>query len=201
MMPDKGTSKDEDLNDALELCDILDVSYDIIDISTTAKNIIKSYPEKIFPGTIPDINIRPRLRMLYLYLCANKEHRLVAGTSNLTEISIGYSTKWGDGAADFLPIGGLWKTEVFRLSGLLGIPAKIRNKKPSAGLYIGQTDEGELGASYEIIDDIIYESIVNSSTRSELYRLYDKAVVDSLLDLVQRNSHKRSMPQSLEVFL
>jgi len=201
LLPDVGISSGQDQKDALELCRELDISHETIDIHDVSMEIIKKYPAKIIPGSISDINIRPRLRMLYLYLCANEEHRLVAGTSNLTEINLGYCTKWGDNAADFLPIAELWKTEVTRMANVLGIPKNIVDKKPSAGLYFGQTDEGELGAGYDVLDDLLYEYTVCMSTRSELYKRHGKELVDSVISLMERNCHKRTMPQSLEVQL
>jgi len=201
MLPDDSISTKEDLEDSIKLSEKLGVAYDIIDIHKVARDVLDSYPSNISPGSIADMNIRPRLRMLYLYLCANDEQRLVAGTSNHTEIELGYCTKWGDNAADFLPIASLWKTEVIRLGRLLKLPNEIVNKKPSAGLYFGQTDEGDLGATYDVLDAIIYEHTVGSSTRSELYKTYGKELVNSILSLMERNRHKRTMPPSLEFVL
>ena len=97
-------------------------------------------------------NLKPRLRMTVLYHYANRLSYLVAGTGNRSEIMAGYFTKFGDGAADFLPLGGLYKTEVRELARELGVPKEITTKPPSAGLRKGQTDEGELGMSYEELD-------------------------------------------------
>jgi len=100
-------------------------------------------------------NIKPRLRMLTLYYIANTRDYLVAGTGNRTEIAVGYFTKYGDGGVDILPIGGLLKVEVRETARELGIPAEIIDKPPSAGLWEGQTDEGEMGITYEELDRII----------------------------------------------
>ncbi|MBN1785712.1 MAG: NAD+ synthase [Candidatus Methanofastidiosa archaeon] len=201
LLPEVGLTSDEDIDDAVKLCEALGVDYSKIDIRDMAEMITDSYPSKLTPGSIPYINIRPRLRMLFLYICANEEKRLVAGTSNMTEVCLGYCTKWGDNAADFLPIAKLWKTEVIRMAEILGLPKSIIEKRPSAGLYRGQTDEGELGASYPVIDDILYRYIVEKSTLSEIYKDHDKDLIDSIVSRVEKNGHKRSMPQSLEVDL
>ena len=100
-------------------------------------------------------NIRPRVRMTYLYHLAQADNRLVIGTGNLSERTVGYFTKWGDGACDLNPLAKLTKQEVYTLARYLEIPDCIINKKPSAGLWEGQTDEDELGITYTQIDAYI----------------------------------------------
>jgi NAD+ synthase len=100
-------------------------------------------------------NLKPRLRMICLYYFANQLNYLVVGTGNKSELSIGYFTKYGDGAADILPLGDLLKTEERELAEALGIPKEIIEKAPSAGLWAGQTDEAEIGVSYVDLDSII----------------------------------------------
>jgi len=97
---------------------------------------------------LPFANVKPRLRMTSLYFVANSLNHLVAGTGNRSELAIGYFTKYGDGGVDMLPIGRLLKSEVRTLARDLGVPAPILDKAPSAGLWLGQTDEGEMGFSY-----------------------------------------------------
>jgi NAD+ synthase len=100
-------------------------------------------------------NLKPRLRMTCLYYFANKRNYLVVGTGNKSELSIGYFTKYGDGAADILPLGDVLKTEERKLAEELKIPTEIIEKVPGAGLWEGQTDEAEIGMSYEDLDKII----------------------------------------------
>ena len=100
-------------------------------------------------------NLKARLRMATLYFFANNLNYLVVGTGNKSEISVGYFTKYGDGGCDILPLGDLLKTEVRKLARRLEIPEEIINQVPSAGLWRGQTDEGEMGLSYEDLDEII----------------------------------------------
>jgi len=97
---------------------------------------------------MPLANIKPRLRMSTLYYVANTLHYLVAGTGNRAELTIGYFTKYGDGGVDVLPIGDLLKSDVRAMARELGVPDRIVEKPPSAGLWAGQTDEGEMGMTY-----------------------------------------------------
>jgi NAD+ synthase len=97
---------------------------------------------------LPLANVKPRLRMASLYFVANTQNYLVAGTGNRSELAIGYFTKYGDGGVDLLPIGNLLKDDVRALARELDVPAPIIDKAPSAGLWIGQTDEGEMGFTY-----------------------------------------------------
>lgn len=100
-------------------------------------------------------NVMARIRMIILYSMANKMGALVAGTSNKSELLTGYFTKFGDGASDFQPLGDIYKTQIFELARSLNFPDWIIEKKPSANLWEGQTDEGELGISYEELDKIL----------------------------------------------
>ncbi len=104
------------------------------------------------PGRAAMINLAPRLRMLTLYAIAASEGRLVAGTGNASEAYVGYFTKWGDGACDFNPISDLTVTEIYGFLRFLDAPERILTKAPSAGLFDGQTDEGELGFTYAELD-------------------------------------------------
>lgn len=106
-------------------------------------------------GQLAKANIKPRLRMTMLYYFANSMDFLVIGTGNKSEATIGYFTKYGDGGADILPLGNLLKSEVKKLARELGVPERIINRVPSAGLWQGQTDEGEMGMTYDELDKAI----------------------------------------------
>jgi NAD+ synthase len=101
---------------------------------------------------MPEANVKPRLRMASLYFIANSLNYLVAGTGNRSEITLGYYTKFGDGGVDLLPIGGLLKSEVRTLARDLGVPQRVIDKAPTAGLWMGQTDEAEMGFTYEALE-------------------------------------------------
>ena len=104
---------------------------------------------------MPDANLKPRLRMTALYFIANSLNYLVAGTGNRSEITLGYYTKYGDGGVDVLPIGGLLKSEVRALARELDVPEQVITKPPTAGLWVGQTDEAEMGFSYDSLEDYL----------------------------------------------
>jgi NAD+ synthase len=127
-------------------------------------------------------NMAPRLRMTTLYAVAASENRLVAGTGNRSEGYMGYFTKWGDGAYDFNPIGDLTVTEVYEFLRFLGAPASILEKAPSAGLFDGQTDEGEMGVSYQSIDAFLAGAAISSAEQSVIEKYH------------QATEHKRRLP-------
>jgi NAD+ synthase len=110
------------------------------------------------PGSkLAGANLRPRTRMALLYYFANSLGLLVVGTGNKSELLTGYFTKYGDGGVDFLPIGDLYKTQVRELAVYLGVPDPIIRAPPTAGLWRGQTDEGELGVTYAVLDKLLHE--------------------------------------------
>jgi NAD+ synthase len=145
-------SHSDDLKDAKAVARYLGIETKPIDLSHLYDNILKILP---IAGGLAKANLKPRLRMLVLYYFANKLNYLVCGTGNKSEIMVGYFTKHGDGATDILPIGDLFKKQVWALAKELGIPDSIITKAPSAGLWSGQTDEGEMGITYAELDDIL----------------------------------------------
>ncbi len=151
MMP-SGTNRREDTNDAIQVCKKLGVKYKVIEIDPIVKsfNKILDLNDKLVKG-----NLMARIRMCILYYFANKDNLLVVGTGNKSEYLQGYFTLHGDIACDVLPIGNLYKTEVRKLAKELGIPEKIIEKIPSAGLWPGQTDEEELGITYQELDKVL----------------------------------------------
>lgn len=131
---------------------------------------------------LAEANLKPRLRMLALYYSANQLGYLVVGTGNRSEISIGYFTKYGDGAVDILPLGNLVKRQVRELAIYLDIPKEIIQKPPSAGLWVGQTDEGELGITYEELDHYL----ITGQAAEEVKKKVD--------DRITGSAHKRALP-------
>ncbi len=132
-------------------------------------------------------NVMARTRMIVLYSFANQLEGRVIGTSNKTETEIGYFTKYGDGGCDLEPIADIYKTEIFEIAKILKIPQRIIDKKPSAGLYEGQTDEGEIGATYEEMDAVLKGKI----TEGKVYDLIQRRIENS--------EHKRKMPPTFYV--
>ncbi len=133
---------------------------------------------------LPLANVKPRLRMSSLYFVANSLNYLVAGTGNRSELTIGYFTKYGDGGVDLLPIGRLFKSEVRTLARELGVPAPIIDKPPSAGLWLGQTDEAEMGFSYADLES--YLTSAPGAVTAEIAARIDR--------LARASDHKRALP-------
>jgi NAD+ synthase len=131
-------------------------------------------------------NVKPRLRMTSLYYLANRYSGMVVGTGNKTEIAIGYFTKYGDGGVDLLPLGDLDKTAVRGLARELGVPERVISKAPSAGLWEGQTDEAEIGVTYDQLDRAL--AAIPGEERKEPI---DPATMDRISALVAASEHKR----------
>ena len=162
--------KTKSYSDAMELINKFNLNYHIYDIKPAVDSLeIKDTSVK--NETILNLakaNIRPRVRMTYLYEYAQINNLLVIGTGNLSERTVGYFTKWGDGASDLNPMGMLTKKEVYILAKHLGVPDCIINKKPSADLWEGQTDEQELGVSYLDIDEYILNGTCGNKDIDEI---------------------------------
>lgn len=168
---------DED-PDVKKVVDATGVNFERINIKAPVDVICETLgiTDKVDKG-----NVMARVRMIFLYYFARKYNALVAGTGNKSEYLLGYFTKYGDIACDFLPIGSLYKTEVYELARELGVPESIIEKKPTAGLWPGQTDEDELGYLYEEIDAVLK----NQDERSPIWKR------------VLETEHKRGGPDIL----
>lgn len=133
--------------------------------TVTLQQSVKMLPHELLPdpahqtedikAKLPLVNVKPRLRMTTLYYVANTLNYMVVGTGNRSELSIGYFTKYGDGGVDLLPIGHMLKSEVRAAARALGVPDPVIEKAPSAGLWLGQTDEAEMGFSYAELEDYL----------------------------------------------
>jgi NAD+ synthase len=140
-------------------------------------------------------NVMARMRMIVLYDQSSEFGGLVIGTGNKTEILLGYTTQFGDAASAINPIGDLYKTQVRQLAAEMGVPNVILEKPPSADLWIGQTDEGELGFSYEEVDKLLYLLVDRRHSPDECVEAgFDRAFVESVAKLVRRSHFKRVMP-------
>ena len=142
-------------------------------------------------------NLKARIRMSVLYYYANFKNYLVIGTGNKSEILIGYFTKHGDGACDMEPIGDLYIREVFKLSEYLDISSEILNKPPRAGLWENQTDEDEIGMSYNLLDEILYLYTEKEMTNTEISQKLEISVddVDMIIAKIKRSEHKSKVPE------
>ena len=171
MMPIE--SLNDDLTDAITLANTLDISYKVVDATESYKsllNIIKDNGDEFDASTKG--NLKARLRMSILYAYAQKNHALVVGTDNMDERYTGYFTKFGDGAADLLPLVYLTKSEVVEASKILGIPASLAERVPSAGLFEGQTDEKEMGILYKDLDSYLLGNEVPKEVKEKIEHLH-----------------------------
>jgi len=187
MLPSRVT-RQEDREDAELLCRMLGIEQRVISIDP----VLDAY--RRMPGfcETPYLlgNLMARTRMAILYYHANRDNRLVCGTSNRTEYLLGYCTKFGDNAADVQPILHLYKTEIFDLARDLGIPESIIRKRPSAGLWEDQSDEAELGLTYPEIDAALGALEQNRWVSTT-------PVEERVLALVKKNGHKRMSAPNL----
>lgn len=152
-------------------------------------------------GCFPDMsqvrqgNIMARLRMIVLYDQSEVFHALPVGTGNKTEILLGYTTLYGDSASAINPLGDLYKTQVRQLARSIGVPAVIIDKPPTADLWVGQTDEGELGFTYEEVDQLLY-LLVDQRYKPEdcIQAGFSESFVSTVIERIRRNQFKRLMP-------
>ncbi len=175
-------SQKEDAEDARLIASHLQLETTTIDLSPTYDSLTTILPPADKSITA---NLKPRLRMITLYYFASLKNYLVTGTSNKSEITAGYFTKYGDGGADILPLGDLLKFQVIEMAKQLALPDAIITKPPSAGLQPGQTDEDELKITYEQLDQTILEIISNGDKKTS------PAIRSRVEELMKKSKHKR----------
>ena len=182
------TNTDQDLEYAKNICENLDIQYSIFNIDTIIESFQKS-TDNLYTSKQSLGNLKARIRMSLLYGKANELDGLVLGTGNRTELSIGYFTKHGDGGADLLPIGDLYKTEERELAKYIGVPQEIIDRPPTAGLWDGQTDEDEIGMTYETLDKILTSLEQNKSLDK-----FETNDVEKVRKLMNKATHKNKIP-------
>ncbi len=200
IMPEDGSTPPVDIEDAVSFAESKGINYRILNITDATRCILSSVASK--GNKVAEGNVKSRIRMLMLYYFANSEGRIVVGSSDRSELLIGYFTKYGDGGADILPIGGLYKTQVRQLAESIGIPSRIISKRSSPCLWDGQTAEGELGISYEQIDGILTMMVDMRMKKEEIARLLGEggdALVDKVVERVHNNAHKLRFPPILKI--
>ena len=186
------TSSPESLRDAETVVQLIGIRRDLVEITTMVDAYIERIPgmDKVRKG-----NVMARQRMIVLYDISQREKALVIGTSNKTEILLGYGTLFGDTACAVNPLGDLYKTQVWQLAETLGVPKNIVEKKPSADLWQGQTDEEELGLSYRKVDQLLYYMVDERRNPAELMEMgFEKNFIGRVHQLIQRNQFKRRPP-------
>lgn len=164
----------------IELSNVHNLLYhDILDVMKNKALLDENQSLKL-----TDANLRARLRMSTIYGIANLLNYLVVGTDNAAEVYTGYFTKYGDGGVDILPIANLKKREVYEWARYLGVPQSVLDRPPSAGLWEGQTDEGEMGTSYDMVDDLLEGKDIPQKDREIIEKLH------------MRSEHKRRTPDA-----
>lgn len=187
-----GNAFSRDADDAGEVVKLLGIRSHIIDIASSVDAYYAAHPteEPLLKG-----NKMARERMSILYDFSEREKALIIGTSNKTELLLGYGTIHGDMACAINPLGDLYKTQVRMLGRHLGIPGKILKKAPTAGLWDGQTDEEELGLTYDEIDEILYPLVDLRQSRTEVLKAgFDPSKTDKIIRMIKNSEFKRQMP-------
>jgi NAD+ synthase len=185
------TSSPDSIDDALLVAKKLNIKTIKIDVSPGVDAFIADKDmDKLRKG-----NVIARMRMIALYDFSQKVGGFVIGTGNKTELLLGYTTLYGDSACAINPLGDLYKTQVWQLSKLMNIPKKIISKKPSADLWIGQSDEGEMGFKYDVVDRLLYLMVDMRYSDEELVNSgFHPDFIDRVKKIIRKNQFKRLPP-------
>jgi len=199
VMPSE-VNREANMSDAERVAsELLGVEYDVVVIEPIVDAFLDAYPDAA-DDRMAAGNLRVRVRAVLNYLVANHEDALVVGTGNRSEALVGYFTKYGDGAVDCHPIANLYKGQVRQLARHVGIPADLAAKTPSAGMWVGQTDEEELGLDYDTLDSVLALHVDGplsvSATADHLG--VPESVVERVGDLHAASAHKRRAPPGPE---
>lgn len=194
LMPEMGVTREENMMHAKGLCEFFGVKYHTISIN---KFLLDYGTLNWKPSAVAMMNTKARIRMTILYNFANTAGGLVLGTSNKTEILLGYGTKHGDFAADIEVIGDLYKEDVYKLAEFLQMPQEIIDKAPSADLSVGQTDEEDLGATYHDIDQVLKKRQQGADYLIE--HGMKVGVINMVLRRIEENKHKTEPTHVIKV--
>lgn len=199
ILPSETTSH-EDVKDAKTVAENLGIKYKNLNVDP----LIEPFPElcpECSGSALANGNLKARIRMMLLYYHSNSMNRLVMGTGNKTELLVGYFTKYGDGGVDVLPIGDLYKTHVKEVAGYIGVPKNIIEKAPTAGLWTGQTDEEELGITYDLLDKVLYLMVDKKliiPDIAERLKIEENEVL-RVKNMVESSKHKLLSPSIVEI--
>ena len=190
LMPSQFSSK-ASIDDAIELCKKFDIKYEIVSIEPMLSAYLKNMQE----SSLRIGNFSARLRMSVLYDISARENSLVVGTSNKSELLLGYGTIFGDLACALNPIGNIYKSDLFEFAKYLGVNDSIVKKAPSADFYEGQSDEADLGYSYSKIDSLLKKMIDENRSKDELLALgFEDEFIETIKKRVKINEFKRRLP-------
>ncbi len=195
LMPSQFSSK-QSIDDALELCEKFDIKYEIKSIAPMVEAYISNMNEdKLRIG-----NFSARMRMSVLYDISSRDKSIVVGTSNKSELLLGYGTIFGDIACAINPIGEIYKSDEFEFAKYLGVSNSIVNKKPSADLWEGQSDEDDLGYSYTQMDAVLKLFVDKKKSEKDIVSLgFDKKLVQSVIYRIKANAFKGELPKIAKI--
>jgi NAD+ synthase len=200
MLPEKETFNQKDIDDAKVVADKFHLETQVCDMSAVLGCFYSGIPVFDQSDRLCKGNVKARTRMIFLYYYANKLNRIVCGSSDKSETMMGYFTKWGDAAADIVPIMDLYKTQVRKLAIHLGIPEELALKPSTPALWPNQLAETELGIKYETLDLILYgleRFMAPEEIASQLS--IQKSIVDKVKSRWLANEHKRRMPIAAKI--
>ncbi len=186
------TSNPKSVEDAHLVIQATGIRSEIVDITKMVDGYCE---ENKITDSLRRGNVMARMRMIVLYDLSAREKALVIGTSNKTEILVGYGTQHGDLASAINPLGDLYKSQIWQLAETLGVPKSVVEKAPSADLWEGQTDETEMGVTYAKLDALLYEMIDERHSDEELMKLeFDELLIKKVRGMIQKNQFKRCPP-------
>lgn len=192
------TTAPENIEDAKELAQKIGAHWELIDITPQIDAYFQQVPTD---NLVQKGNKMARERMSIIYDRAYFYRALVLGTGNKTEWLLGYTTRWGDSACDLAPILDLYKTQVRELASAIGVPEKILKKVPSAGLWPGQTDEGELGFTYDEVDRLLFYIVDRRLSRNQLIEKgFSADFIDKVVERMNKMAYKRELPPYPRLF-
>lgn len=195
LMPSQFSSK-ESIDDAVELCEKFDIKYETKSIAP----LVEAYIDNMNDDRLRVGNFSARMRMSVLYDTSSRDKSIVVGTSNKSEILLGYGTIFGDIACAINPIGEIYKSDEFEFAKFLGVTEAIVNKKPSADLWEGQSDEEELGYTYKQMDDVLKLFVDEGVSKGELVKLgHDEKLVNMLDYRIKANAFKGKLPEIAKI--
>ncbi|WP_171006695.1 NAD+ synthase [Halalkalirubrum salinum] len=201
VMPSEVNDPDT-MSDAERVATDLGIEYDVIEIQPIAEQFFEAYPDAA-DDRMAAGNVYVRTRAVLNYFVANHENRIVLGTGNRSEAMTGYFTKYGDQAVDCNPIGGLYKQQVRQLAAHIGVDRDLVMQTPTAGMWVDQTDEDELGLDYDTLDAILALHIDGPLSTSATIEALDVTAeqIDRVESLVAESEHKRAMPPAPDPLL
>ncbi len=199
-LPERDITPQSDVDDVMRLCEAFGVTCERVEITPMLHVMQENIPEFEQSNRVAYGNMKARLRMLLAYYYANTRRAIVIGTSNKTELYIGYYTKYGDGGVDVMPFADLYKCQIRALGRYLGVPKSITEKPASARLWAGQDTERDLGLPYDSLDLIVHTHLQGwEPAKITAETGVDQPLVEGIIARIVANEHKRTLPAILRL--